>query len=127
MPAAHERTFEEHTLVAEIRAFNRFYVDTLGLHQRHILGGPFTLAEARVLLEIGQNGNDTYSLLTQNIHIDNGYLSRIVSRFVKDGLVKATPSPSDGRSKTLSLTAAGRTALAGLDAESNAQIRALIS
>ena len=114
-------------LVAEIRGFNRFYVDIIGLHQRHILGGPFTLAEARVLLEIGQNGNDTHRLLRENLHIDNGYLSRIVSSFIKDGLLAARRSKTDGRSKILSLTAKGLSALAALNEKSNAQIADLIS
>ena len=42
------------SLVSEIRSFNRFYTKVLGLLEKHILDSPYSLTEARILLEISK-------------------------------------------------------------------------
>jgi GNAT superfamily N-acetyltransferase len=65
--------------------------------------------------------------LRHELRIDAGYLSRIVKRFEKDGLVDASPSPADGRRRVLRLTDAGRTAFEDLDARSTTQATSMQS
>jgi len=101
-----DRNSEE--FVAEIRDFNRFYTNFIGLVNRNILKSPYSLAEVRVLLEIDAAGRCTARDLTRKLDIDPGYLSRMLSRFTKNGLVEGSVSPSDGRAKILSLTDKGR-------------------
>lgn len=92
----------------EIRNFNRFYTNIIGLVDKTILDSPYSLAEGRVLLEIDVAGQCTSSDLTRLLQIDPGYLSRLLSKFTKDGIVVKTPSASDGRAQLLSLTEGGR-------------------
>jgi hypothetical protein len=45
--------------VAAVRRFNRFYTRAIGVLDRGHLGGPYTLAESRVLYEIAsRDGGD---------------------------------------------------------------------
>ncbi|MDO9509623.1 MAG: MarR family winged helix-turn-helix transcriptional regulator [Thermovirgaceae bacterium] len=111
---------------AEIREFNRFYTNIIGLVNRHILESPYSLAEARILLEIEAAGQCTARDLTRLIDIDPGYLSRMLSRFIKNGLVAQSASSADGRAKILSLTGKGHDAFQQLSETSNLQIVQLL-
>lgn len=110
----------------EIREFNRFYTNIIGLVNQNILESPFSLAEARVLLEIDAAGQCTARDLIQKIDIDPGYLSRMMSRFIRNGLVDRSASSSDGRAKILSLTGKGRNAFLQMSETSNIQIMQLL-
>lgn len=110
----------------EIREFNRFYTNIIGLVNQNILESPFSLAEARVLLEIDAAGECTARDLIQKIDIDPGYLSRMMSRFIRNGLVDRSASSSDGRAKILSLTGKGRNAFLQMSETSNFQIMQLL-
>ncbi len=57
----------------EIRKFNRFYTNIIGLVNQTILESPYSLAEARVLLEIDNAQQCTASDLTKLLQIDPGY------------------------------------------------------
>lgn len=92
----------------EIRSFNRFYTNINGLMNRTILDSSYSLAEARILLEIDSFGRCNASDLKKMLSIDSGYLSRILSRFCRDQLIKREKSATDGRSQTLSLTDQGK-------------------
>ena len=113
-------------LVQEIRQFNRFYTNIIGLLDRHVLNSPFSLAEARVLLEISQSSHCTASRLIEQLNLDPGYLSRIIKRFEREHLVYRERSNTDGRSNLVYLTEAGRRIMDGLETTSNRQIRGLI-
>lgn len=107
---------------AEIRDFNRFYTNIIGLVNRNILESPYSLAESRVLLEIDAAGQCTARDLTRRIDIDPGYLSRMLSRFIRNGLVAQSTSSTDGRAKILSLTDKGRDAYRQLSETSDLRI-----
>jgi DNA-binding MarR family transcriptional regulator/predicted GNAT family acetyltransferase len=113
--------------VAAVRRFSRFYTRAVGALQEGLLQSPFTLAEARVLYELAQRPVMTATELRQELELDSGYLSRIIQRFERDGLIARTPSQLDRRQSLLSLTDAGRTAFAPLDARSREQVGALLA
>lgn len=119
-----DRNSEE--FVAEIRDFNRFYTNFIGLVNRNILKSPYSLAEVRVLLEIDAAGRCTARDLTRKLDIDPGYLSRMLSRFTKNGLVEGSVSPSDGRAKILSLTDKGRDTFRQVSSESSRQVASIL-
>ncbi len=119
-----DRNSEE--FVAEIRDFNRFYTNFIGLVNRNILKSPYSLAEVRVLLEIDAAGRCTARDLTRKLDIDPGYLSRMLSRFTKNGLVEDSVSPSDGRAKILSLTDKGRDTFRQVSSESSRQVASIL-
>jgi len=132
-----------------IRAFNRFWTNHMGVLEAGLLDTPYSLTEARVIFELGhrgagsagpqngragstgpQNGGagSTDMLdLRRELGIDPGYLSRIMKRFERDGLVETSPSPVDGRRRVHHLTDRGRTAFDDLDARSAKQAQVMRS
>ena len=60
------------------------------------------------------------------LDLDAGYLSRILTRFEADGLVRRSRSPGDGRRQVIALTQTGRAVFGRLDALSSEQIRGLL-
>lgn len=112
--------------VSEIREFNRFYTNTLGLLDQCYLNSGFSLSEVRVLHEIDTASHSTSKRLTEILCMDPGYLSRILTRAEKTGLIEKKASPEDKRSYLLYLTARGKEAISELHARSNANISGLI-
>lgn len=111
--------------VADVRAFNRFYTGVIGILDNAYLSSPYSLTEVRVLFELSGGTAETAALRT-GLGLDAGYLSRILTRFDREGLITRSPSPDDARRQVVGLTAEGRTVLADLDARSNAEIGALL-
>lgn len=113
--------------IAALRDFSRFYTRRLGLLDRALLGSGYTLAEGRVLYELAHRDGLTAGLIGEELGIDAGYLSRILSGFGKKGFLERTPAPDDARRVVLSLTPAGREAFAPLDRASQAQAGAMMA
>jgi DNA-binding MarR family transcriptional regulator/GNAT superfamily N-acetyltransferase len=113
--------------VAAVRAFNRFYTQHLGvLQQDGWLDSPFSLTEARVLYEIRQRDRATASDIGRDLGLDAGYLSRILRRFHKSGLIRKTVSLNDARQSFLSITARGRKAYDPLEARTERHVGAVL-
>ena len=119
-PAASDR-------VAAVRRFNRFYTQHLGVLRHGWLGSPFSLTEARVLYEIRQRDRATATDIGRDLGLDAGYLSRILRRFHKAGLIRKETSPDDGRQSFLSLTVRGRAAYAPLETQTKREVGAVLS
>jgi DNA-binding MarR family transcriptional regulator/N-acetylglutamate synthase-like GNAT family acetyltransferase len=113
--------------VERIRQFNRFFTQRIGVLDESLLDSGLTLAQARVLFEIGAGETRTAGDLISLLRLDAGYLSRILQEFVDSGLVKRKPSPDDARRALLSLTPKGRKKFAELDRQSRRRIGELIS
>jgi DNA-binding MarR family transcriptional regulator/ribosomal protein S18 acetylase RimI-like enzyme len=105
-----------------IRDFNRFYTLQLGILGRDYLGAGYTLAEARILHDIGARPGIAASVLTRALSLDPAYLSRILKSFRARGLIEARPDENDRRSQTLSLTPAGEEERSRLAERSRQQI-----
>jgi len=113
--------------VAAVRRFNRFYTRAIGVLERSYMGGPYTLAENRVLYEIAHGGGATTpGAIAQALDLDAGYLSRMLARLERDGLVARARSPRDGRSVTLGLTGEGEAFFAGLNAKTVERVETMI-
>jgi DNA-binding MarR family transcriptional regulator/GNAT superfamily N-acetyltransferase len=113
--------------IEAIRQFNRFYTQRIGVLEESLLASSFTLAQARVLFELGTRQCATAGELGSRLGLDPGYLSRILQGFVKTRLLVREHSSEDARRLTLSLTARGRSAFAALDGKSRETIAALIA
>lgn len=98
-----------------MRRFNRFYTEKIGLLEDRKLYAPFSLTETRVLYELAHRQRVTASDLTRDLGLDPGYLSRMLRRFQKQGLVTRRPAPEDARQNLLTLTRAGERAFAPLE------------
>jgi len=113
--------------IAAVRRFNRFYTQHLGVLQDGWLESAFSLTEARVLYEIQQRGESTASDIGRDLDLDAGYLSRILRRFHKSGLIRKQTSPADARQSRLSMTAKGRAAFAPLEQRTMRQVEAVLA
>jgi len=113
--------------IEQIRSFNRFYTAHLGLLNEHILDGPYSLAEARILFEIGIRQPVTAQELATLLTLDKGYLSKIIKMFVNDGVIARTPSKEDSRVYHISLTAQGSNLLKDLQGKSDHQIEGFLT
>ncbi|MBW4717690.1 bifunctional helix-turn-helix transcriptional regulator/GNAT family N-acetyltransferase [Saccharothrix obliqua] len=113
-------SLEESTVA--VRAFNRFYTGVIGVLDSAYLSSPYSLTEVRVLFELAAGVEDVKGALG----LDAGYLSRILGRFERDGLVTRSPSPVDARRHVVALTERGRAVMGDLNARSDAEIGALL-
>jgi DNA-binding MarR family transcriptional regulator/N-acetylglutamate synthase-like GNAT family acetyltransferase len=113
--------------VSAVRRFNRFYTKQIGVLHEGLLKSPFSLTEVRLLYELAHREQPTATSLAQELGLDAGYLSRILSGFEKRGLIHKTPSPADGRQTLLALTAQGRRVFAPLEARSNHEVSAMLA
>ncbi len=112
--------------IADLRRFNRFYTQKIGVLAKGLLKSPFSLSEARVLYELAHEEPLTATRLGAQLGLDPGYLSRILRSFERRGLIRRTPSQSDRRLGLLSLTAQGHAAFAPLDARAHDQVGAML-
>ena len=112
--------------VRAVHEFNRFYTNRLGLLQQGLVGSPFSLAESRVLYELGHRDPPTASDLVKTLDLDAGYLSRILRGFGRRGLVTRRRSAADARQSHLVLTPRGRQASAALDLRSQDVVGAML-
>ncbi len=106
-----------------IREFNRFYTRALGLTGRSYLQSGRTLAEVRLIHEIGATAAPTARALAQGLGLDEAQLSRMVGRLEREGVVARK---AEGRQFRLALTEAGRRMLDGFGTQSRAALAALI-
>ena len=113
-------------LIDKIRSFNRFYTNVIGLLDQHFLDSPFSLTEGRVLYEICNTEECSAKKIREKIVIDEGYLSRILDSFAKRGLIRKTPSSSDGRLRIIAPTEKGKREFTLLNENSNSLISQLI-
>lgn len=112
--------------IANIRAFNRFYTRVLGLLDKYILNSQYTLPEVRILYELATHKNFTASDLIGSLHIDKGYLSRLLMDLRLKKLVHSKRSDQDARSLVLSLTRLGRREFNTLNKSSDLQLASIL-
>ena len=98
---------EDNTL-KKVREFNRFFAVKLNLFNRYALVTSYSLAEGRILGEIGRNEGCTANSIAENLHLDKSYLSRILIKLDSAGLINRIVSDDDSRKKQLWLTPSGR-------------------
>ncbi|MDP4096343.1 MarR family winged helix-turn-helix transcriptional regulator [Paenibacillus sp. P96] len=109
-------------VIADIRRFNRRYTNILGVLNRYVLDTGYSFTEARVMIEIGLMGPCIANTLVDLLNIDRSYMSRIVNKLCKDGLLVKESSSSDQRSSLLRLTTAGMEFYNQLNERSDEQI-----
>ena len=112
--------------VDAVRAFNRFYTKTIGVLGDHLLDSPYSLTEMRVLYELAHREAPAAATLAKDLGLDPGYLSRILHRFARQGLVARARSKTDARQTLLRLTARGRTTFAPYEQRSKDEVAALL-
>lgn len=113
-------------LILRMRSFNRFYTNVIGVVDRHILRSPYSLTDARVLYEVSHIENCSATKIRENIEIDEGYLSRIIDRFIRKGLVRKTRLKEDRRTRIIVLTDKGKREFDKLDRNSSDSVHTAV-
>lgn len=96
--------------IEQIREFNRFYTHLLGLLNEGLFKSQYNLMEARIIYELGEVEHLVASQLGQMLSVDAGYLSRVLNKLVKAGIISRMPNSQDKRQSLLSLSAVGEVA-----------------
>ncbi|HYZ55007.1 MAG TPA: helix-turn-helix domain-containing GNAT family N-acetyltransferase [Streptosporangiaceae bacterium] len=104
--------------IDQVRRFNRTVTERVGVLHDHYLGRDRPIGQARLLWEIGEQGQDVRRL-RERLGLDSGYVSRLLRSLETDGLVTVEPQPRDKRVRTVRLTDAGRAERAMLDGRSD--------
>lgn len=113
--------------VAYVRHFNRFYTKQIGALQHGLLSSPFSLTEVRILYEVAHRSKPTAAHLAEELALDAGYLSRLLGKFERQGLLRRTRSSSDARQSYLSLTRKGQSVFRPLEHRSNQQVARMLN
>jgi len=113
-------------MVRQVRSFNRTVTQRIGVLNDAFLARERPLGQARLLWEIGPDGCDVRQLRSR-LDLDSGYLSRLLRALESDGLVVIEPSGTDGRVRSVRLTAAGLAERAVLDERSDAAAAVILS
>ncbi|MET9554748.1 helix-turn-helix domain-containing GNAT family N-acetyltransferase [Streptomyces sp. NPDC006645] len=113
--------------IQEIRAFNRFYTNLIGaLNYSKHLYTPYTLTESRLLYELAHTPGTDAAELRAELSLDAGYLSRMLTKFEREGLVERAPSERDARRQRVTLTPQGHGTAALLDERSREAVGSLL-
>lgn len=105
------------TQLAQVRQFNRTLTRRIGVLSDDYLGSGRSLAEARLLFEIGHDGSTVRELRTR-LALDSGYVSRLLRTLESQGLATTKPAAHDARVRQIKLTAKGKRAWATLEQRS---------
>jgi DNA-binding MarR family transcriptional regulator/GNAT superfamily N-acetyltransferase len=113
--------------ISAVRRFNRFYTREVGVLRKNFLDTPWSLAEMRVLFEIANGQDVTASDVGQALDLDAAYVSRLLQKFEKDGLITRTRSEADGRVSYLALSAKGKKQFSAANERQVAQTTAMLA
>lgn len=113
-------------VIEEIRKFNRFYTVNMGFLNSGYMDSDYSIAETRILFEIKMHGICIQSDIVKALHIDKSYLSRLIQRFCKRGLVEKVKSDDDKRMVKITLTAIGKKETEQLITLTNKQIESQV-
>ena len=94
-------------VIIDIRGFNRFYTNMLGLLNANIGSSDYSLTETRIIYEISKTEKCSANQLSNILRIDTGYLSRILKKLEKEGVLERHSSEDDARINEISLTEKG--------------------
>lgn len=112
--------------IAAVRHFNRFYTSAIGSLEEKFPSSNYSWTEARILFELGQRGQTLASTLAADLHLDPGYLSRLLRRFDQERLILRKASSADARQRPLALSATGRKILQSLNSASDTAVASLL-
>ena len=108
--------------IADIQGFNKVYQNLIKSVDVAIIEAGYSLTEKEVLLEISKTERCTANILIGQLGIDRSYMSRMLKRFEKMGLIKKSISSTDSRIKYVHLTDFGREEFNRLSDIQNQQI-----
>jgi DNA-binding MarR family transcriptional regulator/GNAT superfamily N-acetyltransferase len=125
-PSSPATVFHDVAAVKAIRQFNRFYTRRIGVLDPY-LDSDLSLTDVRVLYELAHREAPVASEIGKDLHLDGGYLSRILRRFEANSWLTRETNARDARQSLLRLTEAGYQAFAPLQQKSRDEAAALLA
>ncbi len=125
-PSSPSTGFHDVTAVKAIRLFNRFYTRRIGVLDPY-LDSDLSLTDVRVLYELAHREAPVASEIGKDLHLDGGYLSRILRRFEANGWLTREANVRDARQSLLRLTEVGYQAFAPIQQKSRDEAAALLA
>ncbi|WP_419155303.1 MarR family transcriptional regulator [Weissella minor] len=92
---------DQYNAITLIRQFNRKYTQYLGVFDKEIFNTDLTWSEARILLEMQLNDLETVTSIAHFLKVDKAYISRIIKKFKKQGLIELVQDKTDGRKQLM--------------------------
>src|SRR4051812_26890466 len=83
--------------------FNRFYTQQIGVLSESVLKSRFSLTEVRVMYELAHRERSVAAQIAKDLGLDPAYLSRVLRRFEKAGLIRRAASGEDARASVVAL------------------------
>lgn len=112
--------------INEVRKFNRFYAVVLGILDNRLLETKISLIEGRILFEINETKeNCIASDIVKRLNIDKSYLSRVLKKLEKNGLIKRQIFTNDNRKFQLCMTDEGRQLLKEINELTDKNVQAI--
>lgn len=115
----------ERAFVEQVRSFNRAVTRGTGALNESYLGRGRSLGLARLLFEVGPEGNDIRSM-REALGLDSGYASRLLKSLEAEGLVTVKSDGKDRRRRLVTLTEKGQAERGAYDALSDDLARNLL-
>lgn len=115
------------SITKDIRVFNRYYTNVMGVLDKVYLETGYSLTEARVLYDIHSLGEINASQITDQLKIDKSYLSRVLKKLEKDKLITKSKSAKDPRASIIKLTEKGLSEVRLLNIATDEQIEESIN
>ncbi len=112
--------------IDRVREFNRFYTVSLGMVGKNYKES-YSIAESRILYELRAKPGLTAGYLVDLLHLDKGYISRLIKKFINAGILTKITSEEDARVLYLYLTEEGERLADRLINETNDQIYSLLA
>src|SRR5687767_10897054 len=109
-----------------LRHFNRAWSQRVGVLDESFLGSGRPIGPSRLLFELGSVSVSVRELRDRT-GLDSGYVSRLLRRLEREGLIRTEVDPEDARRRLVSLTADGRLARQDLDDRSERLARDLVA
>ena len=109
-------------IIKKIRQFNRCYTVWLNVMNKSYLGTDFSWPESRVLFEIYLCQGITATKICEALNMDKSYVSRILGKFERQGLITREVVPGSKGTKKLRLTNTGRKEAEIIDLNGDRQI-----
>lgn len=113
-------------LVDSVRSFNRFYTQQIGVLSEGVLKSRFSLTEVRVMYELTHRDISVAAQIAKELGLDPAYLSRVLRRFEKTGLIRRVASVEDARASVVALTKKGVATFAKLNEQQDADVRMML-
>lgn len=109
-------------MIQTIRRFNRYYTVWLNVLNRSYLGSSLSWPESRLLFELYLYPGINATGLCAHLGMDKSYVSRLLARFEKNGLLHRELVPGSKGIKKIYLSDAGVSEARQIDRRGNTQI-----